>query len=524
MTLVIASNWGTCGTLAGLLFAAPVHFSVAKLIFLMLWFYACLWATQRIQFSPIVPSKHKTFAQTISLLLGPLVFGVYIVVGNAIKAIGEDRSFWDVLKDYITGLGDSITISKSKHGIELMDSSGKNINEVYGSTNNKRKDNRIVLMASELISEALDRTSSDILIDPKNDFTYTVRYRIDGVLHTVNEFESETCNAVINSIKAVAGMDIAERRRPQDGSFLAKTANGFVSFRAATAGVRCGEKLSIRILNQEAGMYTLETVGLSTKQTSIIEQAIKKPSGMVMMCGPTGSGKTTTLYAILNKMDLMTRNVITVEDPIEYVLEHASQIEVNPKADISFASSLRSILRQDPDVICVGEIRDEETASIALRAAQTGHLVLATIHSNSNAASIVRLLDLGVGSQMLASGLSVLVSQRLLRKLCEYCKVPAELSPSKIANFRKQNINYSNFYQPVGCDQCHYTGYTGRVAVFDILNLTDELKASIATNEMLTKALRKEGDQKGKTNLKKQAMKLVVEGVTSCEELERIIG
>jgi type II secretory ATPase GspE/PulE/Tfp pilus assembly ATPase PilB-like protein len=421
-------------------------------------------------------------------------------------------------------MGDSITISRSKLGIELMDSSGRNIHEVYGSNNNKRKDNKIVVMASELISEAIDRTSSDILIDPKNDFTYTVRYRIDGVLHTITEFESETCHAIINSIKAVAGMDIAERRRPQDGSFLARTAEGLVSFRAATAGVRCGEKLSIRVLNQDAGIYTLETVGLSSKQIHTIEKAIKKPSGMVMMCGPTGSGKTTSLYAMLNRMDLMTRNVITVEDPIEYVLEHASQIEVNPKADISFASSLRSILRQDPDVICVGEIRDEETASIALRAAQTGHLVLATIHSNSNAASIVRLLDLGVRPQMLASGLSVLVSQRLLRRLCEYCKIPAELSPAMIADFRKQNINYSNFYQPVGCDECHYTGYSGRVAVFDILNLTEELKASIATNDLLIKTLRKEGDQKGKTNLKKQAMKLVVQGVTSHEELERVIG
>jgi len=265
-------------------------------------------------------------------------------------------------------------------------------------------------------------------------------------------------------------------------------------------------------------------IAFSKKQQAIIENAIGKPSGMVLMCGPTGSGKTTTLYAMLNNIDLFTRNVITVEDPIEYVLPNASQIEVNPKADITFAKALRSILRQDPDVICVGEIRDEETAGIALRASQTGHLVLATIHSNSNASALVRLLDLGITPLLLSSGLSLIASQRLLRRLCNDCKVPAELSQSQIHDFHRKGINYKNIFQANGCDKCRQTGYYGRTAIFDILVLDDKLKASIANNELSPTQLRKDGDKKGMSNLQKQGLRMVVSGITSLEELKRVVG
>jgi general secretion pathway protein E len=340
----------------------------------------------------------------------------------------------------------------------------------------------------------------------------------------VKQLEPTISQAVINSIKAVSNMDIAERRRPQDGAFLAKTGDGTVSFRVASAGAVNGEKLSIRVLNQNAGMFTLESIGMTEKQRAVIENMIAKPTGMVLMCGPTGSGKTTTLYAMLNRIDLFTRNVITVEDPIEYVLPNASQIEVNPKADITFAKSLRSILRQDPDVICVGEIRDEETAAIALRASQTGHLVLGTIHSDSNASALVRLLDLNVTPLLLSSGLDILISQRLVRRLCKSCKVPAELSQSQTHDFLKKGINYRNIFQAKGCDQCHGTGYRGRIAIFDILNLDDELKSNIANNKLSVTTLKKEGDKKGKSNLRKQGLKIVVSGITSLEELKRVVG
>jgi type II secretory ATPase GspE/PulE/Tfp pilus assembly ATPase PilB-like protein len=319
-------------------------------------------------------------------------------------------------------------------------------------------------------------------------------------------------------------MDISEKRRPQDGAFVAKTADRTVSFRVASAGAVNGEKLSVRVLSQNAGMFTLTNVGLSGKQRAIIENAISKPSGTILMCGPTGSGKTTTLYAMLNEIDFFTRNVITVEDPIECVLPNTSQIEINPKADITFAKSLRSILRQDPDVICVGEIRDEETAAIALRASQTGHLVLATIHSDTNASALIRLLDLGVSPLLLSSGLSLIATQRLLRRLCSKCKIPAELSQSQIHNFAKKGINYKNIFQADGCKKCRQTGYYGRIAVFDFLVLDDKLKAQIADNKLPVDQLRQEGDKRGKSNLWKQGLKTAVSGMTSFEEIKRVIG
>jgi type II secretory ATPase GspE/PulE/Tfp pilus assembly ATPase PilB-like protein len=265
-------------------------------------------------------------------------------------------------------------------------------------------------------------------------------------------------------------------------------------------------------------------VGFSEKQCSIIQNEIRKPNGMILVCGPTGSGKTTTLYAMLNEIDRFTRNVITVEDPIEAVLPEASQIEINPKAEITFAKTLRSVLRQDPDVICVGEIRDEETAEIALRAAQTGHLVVATIHCDSNATAIIRLLDLDVSPLLMSAGLNLVLSQRLLRCLCEHCKRPAELSDSQINGFKRKGIDHSKIFEAVGCRHCEKTGYFGRTAICDLMLVDDALKAEIAKSDSLIARLRTEGSQKGVSGLRKAGLRKVVAGITSLEELKRVVG
>ncbi|MEN6334499.1 MAG: GspE/PulE family protein, partial [Phycisphaerales bacterium] len=373
---------------------------------------------------------------------------------------------------------------------------------------------------------ALDRRASDILIDPRDESSYSVRLRIDGTLRTVEELDADKCRAVINSIKAVSGMDISERRRPQDGGFMARRGSVTASFRVASAGALQGEKLSVRVLNQSAGTLKLADMGLPEKQLAVLRSQIQKPAGMILVCGPTGSGKTTTLYAMLNEIDRFTRNVITVEDPIEAVLPEASQIEVNPKADITFASTLRSVLRQDPDVICVGEIRDEETAEIALRAAQTGHLVMATLHCESNATAIVRLLDLGISPLLLSAGLNLLVSQRLVRCLCEECRTPAKLSDSQILNLRKKGIEPQGIFDAVGCDRCDDTGYFGRTAILDLMAVDDAMRNEIAKNkgESLIGRLRAQDSQKGVTDLRKAGLRKVVAGVTSLEEIKRVVG
>jgi len=406
----------------------------------------------------------------------------------------------------------------------LLDSSGRDINEVYGNRKGRKEDTSILKLTEQIIAGALEDRSSDILIDPQDDTSYTVRYRVDGVLRTAYQISSDVCQGIINCVKAVSNMDISEKRRPQDGAFTAKTSETTASFRVASAGVLHGEKLSVRILNQVAGTYTLRNVGMTEKQQAVIQNAISKPSGMVLMCGPTGSGKTTTLYAMLNEIDFFTRNVITVEDPIECVLPNTSQIEVNPKADITFAKSLRSILRQDPDVICVGEIRDEETAAIALRASQTGHLVLATVHSDTNASALIRLLDLGVTPLLLSSGLSVMATQRLLRRLCDNCKRLAQLSQSQMHDLAVKGINYRGIFQAVGCDWCAGTGYRGRIGIFDIMVVDAKLRDNIANNQLSIAALRDEGSKRGKSSIFKHGLKMVVSGTTSLEELKRVVG
>ena len=506
-----------------------LSFDPIKLACLVIWVYLCLYFVQRVQFSPLVPKGRKTVANIATLFFGPLILLVLSIL-DVTKAASEDRrGVFDVIKnrlqDVWASIGSSVSaVSKDKSAIKLFDSSGRNIKEIYGHGKGKREDSHVLALTEQIITDALEQRASDILIDPKDQSTYTLRFRVDGVLRTVEQFDPDACHAVINSIKAVSSMDIAEKRRPQDGAFVAQTADGTVSFRVASAGVLNGEKLSVRVLSQNADRFKLANIGLSEKQRTIIENAVKKPSGMVLMCGPTGSGKTTTLYGMLNEIDLSTRNVITVEDPIEYVLPNASQIEVNPKADITFAKSLRSILRQDPDVICVGEIRDEETAAIALQASQTGHLVLATVHSDTNASALVRLLDLGISPLLLSSGLDIIICQRLLRRLCSNCKVPAELSQNQIHEFRRKGINCSNIHQAGGCEKCTGTGYYERIAIFDILVLDDKLKAQIANNQLSMTQLRKEGEKKGRSNLKKQGLKRVVSGITSLKELKRVVG
>jgi len=504
-------------------------FNPIKLICLVAWIYICLYCVQYIQFSLLVPRRYKPAAYIVTLITGPVLLLLLLIVSSIRKSFRTGAGIFETLsqqmKEALANTRPTTLARRRRHSVlKLLNSSGRNIKEIYGHGDRKQKGNRILDLTEQIVADALDKKACDILIDPADESTYTVRLRIDGVLRTVKQLRAETCKAVVNSIKAVSSMDISEKRRPQDGAFIAKRDKMTASFRVASAGALSGEKLSIRILNQDAGTFVLAEAGFTKKQCETIKKAVGKPSGMILMCGPTGSGKTTTMYAILNEIDLLTRNVITVEDPIEAVLSNASQIEINPKADITFAKTLRSILKQDPDVICVGEIRDEETAEIALRASQTGHLVLATIHCDSNAAAMIRLMDLGVSPMLLSSGLSLLVSQRLLRKLCEHCKKPAQLTKAMILEIREKRIDHRHMFEAVGCKKCDGTGYLGRIAICNIMTVTDELRVDIDENAALTSELRTRGARKDRTNLRKEGLRKVASGITSLQELKRVVG
>lgn len=505
----------------------PFPLSPVKIILLLGWVYLCLYLVQRVEDSPLVPAKYRPILLVASLFAGPLVFFA-LVLFDTTNSVEEENSVAGLIyrfRDAVLRIWGKRTVAADPETtLRLFDSTGTELSEIYGHGEYGPADRSILELTVEVIDDALQQRASDILLDPKDRLNYTVRLRIDGMLRIVRELPSEMGRAIINSVKAVSSMDISERRRPQDGAFTAKKAGVVYSFRVASAGALNGEKLSIRVLNTNAGRFTLAEAGIPERQQALISNALSKPSGMVLVCGPTGSGKTTTLYAMLNHLDRFSRNVITVEDPIEAHLPDASQIEINAKANITFANTLRSILRQDPDVICVGEIRDEETAEIGLRAAQTGHLVLATIHCDSNAMALIRLLDLGVSPMLMSSGLNLLVSQRLLRKLCEHCKRPAKVTALQAQAFRQNGIDPQKLFVPVGCDHCGKTGYFGRMAVCDLLTVTDELRTEIATNDAVAAKLRSDGEKKGRSTLATEGLRIVKAGITSLDELKRVVG
>ena len=504
-------------------------FSPIRLGLLVGWFCLCLWVIHRFAYSELISDKYRSITTAVMLLVGPYVVLILVVVRAAQTSQQTGMSFGQALAMMF---GQAVTLtrpetfdgSRGKASIMLLDSSGKTLSEVYGRETGDDKDNARLQETEHIVANAITKLASDILIDPISSDRYDVRLRIDGMLRTVHQMEFATAAAVVNSIKAISGMDIAEKRRPQDGAFIAKTPGGTVSFRVASAGVLHGEKLSIRVLNQAAGTLTLADVGMRSKMRNTVSRTTCRQSGMVILCGPTGSGKSTTLHAILREIDYQTRNVITIENPIEYVLPQVSQIEINEKAGITFAKTLRSVLRQDPDVISIGEIRDEETAHIAVQASQTGHLVFATMHSGSNYAALVRLIDLGVKPLLLSTSVSLIISQRLVRRLCKYCKTPAELSDNQKMQFKSKNIDIKPgmMMEAAGCDRCGQTGYRGRIGIFDLMELGDDIRSQLADNKVSLSELKAKGDQYIRSGLKKQGLKLVLTGVTTMQEITRV--
>jgi type II secretory ATPase GspE/PulE/Tfp pilus assembly ATPase PilB-like protein len=322
-------------------------------------------------------------------------------------------------------------------------------------------------------------------------------------------------------------MDITEKRRSLDGSFQALTEERRIDFRVATQGTNHGEKLSLRILDQANSVSTLDDLGLRKQLTDGLDTVIHQPHGLLLVCGPTGAGKSTTLYAAINEIDTLQRNVITIEDPVEYRMDNVNQIEINARAGNTFATSLRSVLRQDPDVVMIGEIRDAETANIACQAANTGHMVFSSVHANDTITALYRIIDLEVEPFMLASSLSGILAQRLVRRLCSKCKEAYKPKPEflKKANLPAERI--SKFYRPpkepeTECAACGGLGYRGRIGVFELLPINERMREMIRDQSAMT-AIRAEARKNGMLYMKEEGLRLVVRGVTSVDELLRVV-
>jgi general secretion pathway protein E len=375
----------------------------------------------------------------------------------------------------------------------------------------------IIRLINALITEAIKENASDIHVEPF-ETRLSIRFRVDGVLREVLEPPRQIASLLCSRIKVMAQLDIAEKRLPQDGRIALKVANRPVDIRVSTLPSGHGERVVMRILDKQAGRLDLLQLGMGENDQRRLSKVIQKPHGIILVTGPTGSGKTTTLYAMLTELNDAKRNILTVEDPIEYDLDGIGQTPVNNKVDMTFAKGLRAILRQDPDVVMVGEIRDNETAQIAVQASLTGHMVLSTLHTNSAVGAIIRLQDMGIEPFLLSSTLLGVISQRLVRSLCPQCKTETSLSDEELANYGIKSNH--TVYQAEGCSLCLQTGYKGRSGIYEMIEIDDALANMIHDGKSQPQI---ESYCRSKNqNLRDDGIRKVIMGDTTLDEVVRV--
>ncbi|WP_342655984.1 type IV-A pilus assembly ATPase PilB [Shewanella algae] len=407
---------------------------------------------------------------------------------------------------------------KSLAGIEVADTDKRQQEENEG-----KDDAPIVIYINKILTDAIRKGASDLHFEPYEK-RYRIRFRIDGILHEVSEPPISLSGRISARLKVMSKLDIAERRVPQDGRIKMKLSrNKSIDFRVSTLPTLWGEKIVMRILDSSSAQLGIEKLGYEEDQKQAYLEMLARPQGMILVTGPTGSGKTVSLYTGLNILNTEERNISTAEDPVEINLEGVNQVHINPKAGLTFASALRSFLRQDPDVVMVGEIRDLETAEIAIKAAQTGHLVLSTLHTNSSAETLTRLLNMGVPGYNIASSVNLIIAQRLARRLCPECRQPEDIPEHELLQlgFTQQQIN-AGFtpYKPCGCDLCS-GGYKGRVGIYEVMKMSDEIARTIMEggNSLQIATTAK---QQGMRDLRLSGLLKVIQGVTSIAEINRV--
>jgi len=409
--------------------------------------------------------------------------------------------------------------------VQDMEENGSNIiSEIEETADllDDTSDAPIIKLVNHIISQSIKARASDIHFEPYQN-SFTVRYRVDGILYDLLTPPKWIQPALISRIKVMAKMNIAEKRLPQDGRFEVKIGDQDIDVRVSTIPTAFGERLVLRLLNKSGSLLELQDLGLSPGRLQLLQRLVTSPNGIILNTGPTGSGKTTTLYAILSSINGPNINIITIEDPIEYQIKGISQIQVNPKIELTFARGLRSIVRQDPDVILVGEIRDRETAEIAVQSALTGHLVFSTLHTNDSASAITRLVDMGVEPFLISSSILAVVAQRLVRVLCADCRrayIPNPLYLKSIGISPDQFKDHK-VYKAAGCENCFSTGYRGRAGIFEIMVLTERLKGLILKT-FDSNRIKNEAVQQKMRTLRQDGMQKVLQGVTTIEEVLRV--
>ncbi|HAT73938.1 MAG: Type II secretion system protein E [Candidatus Moranbacteria bacterium GW2011_GWF2_36_839] len=456
-----------------------------------------------------------------------------------VSCLTTEESIEAVLKQYSQSL-------KAEFG-DIIDKNASMISEEKGEEDDLEKIAQglpIIRIVDTLIKHAILQEASDIHIEP-DEKEVRIRYRIDGILHEAMTLPKQVRDGIIARIKVLSNLKLDEHRVPQDGRFKMEKDGAKISFRVSILPIFDGEKIVMRLLNETSKGLTLEAMGLMGQALEVIHKEIKRPNGMILVTGPTGSGKTTTLYTIMDILNTPEVNISTVEDPVEYRMIRINQTQIHPKVGLTFAAGLRSLLRQDPDIIMVGEIRDKETMEMAVQAAMTGHLVLSTLHTNSAAGTLPRLIDMGAEPFLVASTANVIIAQRLIRKLCNECKEEYILEKKELETLRsnyemdsilevlkknaatKDKINSEDkwenikFYKPKGCSQCGKEGYHGRNGIFEVLEIDEEIRKMISQNSP-AEELERKAKEKGMLSMIEDGFSKAILGITSIEEILRV--
>jgi type IV pilus assembly protein PilB len=491
---------------------------------------------------PVDPSAARLVTDTLARRYLALPIGWWegrLIVAMAdpsnVFAIDDIRTLTGAEVRQVVATAEAVTAAINKYhrrdseaehmSAEASASSAQIDDDRLSSIKEVREDAPIVRLVNLLITQAIADRASDIHVEPTGK-DVRIRYRIDGVLHEVMRSPRNIQNGIISRLKVMADINIAERRIPQDGRITSVVDGRPIDLRVATLPTVHGEKVVMRILDNGTASLRLSELGFLPPNMLRYESSYNKPYGTILVTGPTGSGKTTTLYATLNILNQPTKNVITVEDPVEYQLEGINQMQVNTKAGMTFASALRTILRADPDIILVGEIRDRETAGIAVEAALTGHLVLSTIHTNDASTTPNRLIEMGVEPFLVGSALDCIVAQRLARKLCERCRQAYQVEGDKLANMGWESSGIElpeRLFRSVGCQACGKTGYAGRFGVHEVLNVNEELERMIVEHAH-AEDIRKAAIADGMITLRQAGLMAAATGITSLDEVLRVIA
>jgi len=433
------------------------------------------------------------------------------------EAVGQyyDENTYLAIEKIVDGM------EAEKDSIRLMEDASREASQSSSDILKMTQDAPVVKITNLLLAEAVNIRASDILIEPMED-KLRIRYRVDGILKEGRNPPIALHNAVVSRLKVMSDLDIAERRLPQDGRFKVRLHGREVDFRISVLPTSMGEKVALRILDKSQAMLDIEKLGFDQRSIDEIKKSAARPHGMMLICGPTGCGKTTTLYSILEYVNAPEKNIVTVEDPVEYLIEGINQVTARPDIGLTFAASLRSILRQDPNVIMIGEIRDFETVDIAIKSALTGHLVLSTLHTTTATGSIIRLVNMGVEPFLITSSLVLIGAQRLIRKICQNCKEPYEFSKEAA---ERLGIKYEKgkavFYRGRGCDACLKTGYRGRIGLLEVLTLSPKIKSLILESAQ-EHVIRDEARREGMKTLRENGIQNVLDGITTIDEVLRV--